>query len=42
MSISVTVLQGLPLLSSLPQVTVSHLAQYAVERVYAKREIVLQ
>ena len=38
----VSVLQGLPLLSSLPQVTVAHLAQFALERVYAKREIVLQ
>ena len=33
----VSVLQGLPLLSSLPQVTVAHLAQFALERVYAKR-----
>jgi CRP/FNR family cyclic AMP-dependent transcriptional regulator len=42
MTISVAVLQGLLLLSNLPQVTISHLAQQAVERVFAKREIVLQ
>lgn len=41
MTIPVAVLQGLPLLSNLPQVTVSHLAQLAVERFFAKREIVL-
>jgi CRP-like cAMP-binding protein len=42
MPIPAAVLQGLPLLSNLPQVTLTHLAQLAVERVVAKREIVLQ
>lgn len=41
MPIAASILQGLPLLSNLPQVTLSHLAQLAVERVVAKREIVL-
>lgn len=39
---SVAVLQELPLLSNLPQVTVAHLAQHATERAFAKREVVLQ
>ena len=38
---SVAVLQELPLLSNLPQVTVAHLAQHATERAFAKREVVL-
>ena len=38
----VAVLQELPLLSSLPQVTIAHLAQNASERTFAKREVVLQ
>lgn len=42
MTIPVAVLQGLPLLSSLPHVTIAHLAQQASERTFAKREIVLQ
>lgn len=42
MSIPAAVLKGLPLLSNLPQVTISHLAQQAVERFFTKREIVLQ
>lgn len=42
MPIPATVLKGLPLLSNLPQVTISHLAQQAVERGFSKREIVLQ
>lgn len=42
MPISVAVLQGFPLLSSLPQVTVAHLAQHATERSFVKREVVLQ
>ena len=42
MPIPATVLKGLPLLSNLPQVTISHLAQQAVERSFSKREIVLQ
>ena len=41
MTLPVDVLQSLPLLSSLPQVTIAHLAQQAVERIFAKREIVL-
>ena len=42
MTIPVAVLQGLQLLSSLPQVTIAHLAQQATERTFAKREVVLQ
>ncbi|MDP3136497.1 MAG: Crp/Fnr family transcriptional regulator [Burkholderiaceae bacterium] len=42
MSIPVAVLNGLPLLASLPQVTLAHLAQFATERSFAKREIVMQ
>lgn len=42
MPIPVTLLQALPLFSGLPQVTIAHLAQNAVERTFAKREIVLQ
>lgn len=42
MPLPVAILQGLPLLSSLPQVTIAHLAQHAVERTVAKREVVLQ
>jgi CRP-like cAMP-binding protein len=36
------VLAPLPLLATLPQVTISHLAQHASERSFAKREVVLQ
>ena len=42
MTLPVAVLQGLKLLSSLPQVTISHLALQAVERSFSKREVVLQ
>lgn len=35
------VLRGLPLLSSLPQVTLEHMAQHSSEQAFAKREIVL-
>lgn len=42
MPIPVAVLNGLPLLASLPQVTLAHLAQNATERSYAKREVVMQ
>lgn len=42
MSVPVTVLQGLPLLSSIPHVTVAHLALSASEGSFAKREVVLQ
>lgn len=42
MPLPVAILQGLPLLSSLPQVTIAHLAQHATERTFAKREVVLQ
>lgn len=42
MPLPVAILQGLPLLSSLPQVTIAHLAQHAVERTFSKREVVLQ
>lgn len=42
MPLPITLLQGLPLLSSLPQVTIAHLAQHAMERTFAKREVVLQ
>ena len=41
MTLPVAVLQSLPLLSSLPKVTIAHLAQQAVERIFARREIVL-
>lgn len=41
MTLPIAVLQSLPLLSSLPQVTIAHLAQQAVERIFSKREIVL-
>jgi CRP-like cAMP-binding protein len=34
-------LSRLPLLAALPQVTLAHLAQFANERVFAKREVVL-
>ena len=36
------VLRGLPLLSSLPQVTLEHMALHSTEQAFAKREIVLQ
>ncbi|MDO8278098.1 MAG: Crp/Fnr family transcriptional regulator [Burkholderiaceae bacterium] len=42
MPIPVAVLNGLPLLTSLPQVTLAHLAQFATERSFSKREIVMQ
>ena len=42
MPVPVAVLKELPLLVNLPQVTIAHLAQIAVERVFAKREVVLQ
>ena len=42
MPLPVEVLEGLPLLSSLPQVTISHLSQFASERSFSKREVVLQ
>jgi CRP-like cAMP-binding protein len=42
MPLPVAILQGLPLLSSLPQVTIAHLAHHATERLFAKREVVLQ
>ena len=42
MPLPVAVLQELPLLSSLPQVTIAHLAQNASERTFAKREVILQ
>lgn len=42
MPIPVAVLNGLPLLASLPQVTLAHLAQFATERSFAKREVVMQ
>lgn len=42
MPLPVSLLLELPLLSSLPQVTIAHLAQHASEQSYAKREVVLQ
>lgn len=42
MTIPVAVLQDLSLLSGLPHVTIAHLAQHAVDRSFAKREVVLQ
>lgn len=42
MPVPLSVLHGLPLLTSLPQVTIAHLAQQAVEVSFAKREVVLQ
>ena len=42
MSVPLAVLQNLPLLASLPQVTIAHLAQQATEVSFAKREVVLQ
>ena len=42
MTIPVAVLQELQLLSGLPQVTIAHLAQQATERIFSKREVVLQ
>ena len=42
MPIPFALLQALPLFSGLPQVTIAHLAQNAVERTFAKREVVLQ
>ena len=41
MSVPLTVLQNLPLLASLPQVTIAHLALQATEVAFAKREVVL-
>lgn len=41
MSVPVAILQGISLLSSLPQVTIAHLAQQATEQMFAKREVVL-
>ena len=42
MPVLVNELSRLPLLAGLPQVTLSHLAQHATERSFAKREVVLQ
>ncbi len=42
MPVPLAVLQGFPLLASLPQVTIAHLAQQAAEVTFAKREVVLQ
>ena len=42
MPVSVTTLEGLPLLSHLPQVTLGHLAKHASEKWLSKREVVLQ
>ncbi|NDP63245.1 Crp/Fnr family transcriptional regulator [Polaromonas sp.] len=41
MPVPVAVLQEISLLSSLPQVTIAHLAQQATEQMFAKREVVL-
>ncbi len=41
MALPLAVLSQLPLLAPLPQVTIEHLAQYASERTFAKREVVL-
>ena len=41
MPVPLAVLQNLPLLASLPQVTIAHLAQQATEVAFAKREVVL-
>jgi len=42
MPLPVAVLTQLPLLAVLPNVTLTHLAQHASERTFAKREVVLQ
>jgi CRP/FNR family transcriptional regulator, cyclic AMP receptor protein len=42
MPVSAIVMSQLPLLAGLPAVTQAHLAQHAVERVFAKREVVIQ
>ena len=42
MSVATLVLNQLPLLAGLPQVTLAHLAQHSSERAFAKREVVLQ
>lgn len=41
MTVPVAVLQGLSLLTNLPQVTIAHLAQQATEQSFSKREVVL-
>ncbi|MDP3619280.1 MAG: Crp/Fnr family transcriptional regulator [Ramlibacter sp.] len=42
MPVPVNELIRLPLLTGLPQVTLAHLAQHASERIFAKREVVIQ
>jgi CRP/FNR family transcriptional regulator, cyclic AMP receptor protein len=42
MSVPAIVMSQLPLLAGLPTVTQTHLAQHASERVFAKREVVIQ
>jgi CRP/FNR family transcriptional regulator, cyclic AMP receptor protein len=42
MSVPAIVMSQLPLLAGLPTVTQAHLAQHASERVFAKREVVIQ
>jgi CRP/FNR family transcriptional regulator, cyclic AMP receptor protein len=42
MPVPAIVMSQLPLLAGLPTVTQSHLAQHASERVFAKREVVIQ
>jgi CRP/FNR family transcriptional regulator, cyclic AMP receptor protein len=42
MSVPAIVMSQLPLLAGLPAVTQAHLAQHAAERVFAKREVVIQ
>jgi CRP/FNR family transcriptional regulator, cyclic AMP receptor protein len=42
MPVPAIVMSQLPLLAGLPAVTQAHLAQHAVERVFAKREVVIQ
>ena len=42
MPVPVAALQELPLLSSLPHVTIAHLANHATQHTFAKREVVLQ
>src|SRR4051812_40578275 len=42
MPVAQLVLNQLPLLAGLPQVTLAHLAQHGSERAFAKREVVLQ
>jgi CRP/FNR family transcriptional regulator, cyclic AMP receptor protein len=42
MAVPALVMSQLPLLAGLPAVTQAHLAQHAAERVFAKREVVIQ